>query len=131
MSEFRLRGDPGHELTLILLEQGQPHLPSAGDIKLSIRVECADFGGERATWISRGEWQRFLAEIDALERSRRGSATLEAMSPGALRLALLAQELGSLLLEGDLGTPHASLRFQFPIAGEHVAQLRALHTWAT
>src|SRR6266852_3304277 len=66
-------------LVLLLEEMSQERFPSW---RFAVEVQIGDFRGRYdQVWVEQAALERFLGEARDLERARRGSATLEAMSP--------------------------------------------------
>jgi hypothetical protein len=67
-------------------ERGDDRLPSR---RLAIESQLGDFSGHYDhVWVEQAQLERFVAEVKQLERTRRGSAALEAMSPEELLLRI-------------------------------------------
>lgn len=66
-------------IALRLEERGDDRLPSR---RLAIESQLGDFSGRYdQVWVEQAQLERFIAETTELERTRRGTATLQAMSP--------------------------------------------------
>jgi hypothetical protein len=90
----------------ILLEEVTPaDLPGSGDRRLSIGVNSKAFSGRNdRVWVQREVWERFVADLTALERRRRGSAQLVAMSPTDLSLSIsTVDSAGHIAIHGYVG----------------------------
>jgi hypothetical protein len=60
-----------------------------GSVQLSVRAAGYGFSGRNpSVWISRSDLATFLRELQELERTRRGEARLESMSPGELSVKI-------------------------------------------
>jgi hypothetical protein len=69
----------------------------------SRRVQCRAFTGEVEAWILRANWTTFSNQLETLERTRRGEALLESISPGELRLRIQSIDaLGHMGVDGEL-----------------------------
>src|SRR5438309_2251502 len=63
-------------------------LPGASDVQLSVSVSSEEFTGHGFTWVSAPVLASFLVQLQILEESRQGSASLEGLSPDAFRLRI-------------------------------------------
>ena len=91
-------------IELIVLERIPDDLPTPGDVRLRVRVEVEGFAGfsDRA-WIEKAVLHRFVEGVQELERTRKGEATLESMSPGEFALQLRSVDrAGHLAATGQL-----------------------------
>ncbi|HEY2295327.1 MAG TPA: hypothetical protein VGM86_31885 [Thermoanaerobaculia bacterium] len=60
-----------------------------GSVKLSVRAAGYGFSGRNpSVWISRSDLAAFLRDLRELDRTRRGEARLESMSPGVLSMKI-------------------------------------------
>jgi hypothetical protein len=60
-----------------------------GSVKLSVRAAGYGFSGRNpSVWISRLDLAVFVRDLQEVERTRRGEARLESMSPGELSLKI-------------------------------------------
>ncbi|NMO21441.1 hypothetical protein HPC49_42935 [Pyxidicoccus fallax] len=91
-SEDRTRG-----VVLELAEQLSP------DLHLSVDAHLGAFTGKTAVWVEREAFTDFLQALEALERTRQGSARLESISPGELELVIRSVDsVGHLVLQLSL-----------------------------
>jgi hypothetical protein len=125
---LRFPGDGGWlELALDELLLAPPE--GAGDLRVIAAARCGTFGGSAPAWIDRPSWNAFLHDLESLERTRSGSACVESMSPGELRVEIAASgPTGHLTLRGHLAeTPWTgldrALRFGFAIDAGMLPQL--------
>lgn len=87
-----------------------------GDLHLIVSVRAGDFAGRTDPGIDRDAWAAFLTALRELERTRKGSATLEGLSPGELRLTVRAiDRAGHMSIEGLVSvlSPHRARRLEF------------------
>lgn len=79
-----------HEhLELEEVERIPDHLPTPGDVRVRATVKLQDFGGSYAgVWLARSELSKFVDQLRTVVETRRGTATLEAMSPGEFTIEL-------------------------------------------
>lgn len=59
--------------------------PSAA---LSVWVDDGGFSGSVRIWVGADEWNAFVGQLEECERLRRGSATLQSMSPDEFSLRI-------------------------------------------
>jgi hypothetical protein len=107
------------KVELAWLGGGSPNLPDAEDLRLSARVVCREFAGASGdTWVLGSAWRVFLLDMSHLERSRRGSARIESLSPDELVLEFRAVDaLGHIVVAGHVSQRRPS------VGGEHEARL--------
>ncbi|MEX0702311.1 MAG: hypothetical protein WD069_09470 [Planctomycetales bacterium] len=101
---MELRGQ--HSSVELVCEEVLPqHLPSAGDVRLAVRVASHGFCGEyNQVWVAADEFGRFLAALRQLEATRLGAAEMAALSPDEFRLAVRTVDRSRhLVVEGRLG----------------------------
>ncbi len=68
-------------LEIIYTESSPPGTPTAGDLRLSVRVSSRGFAGSSPhVWVDLDGFKLFLAQLVELESKRHGTARLEAMS---------------------------------------------------
>ena len=84
------------------IESVKEHYPSHR-IKIDIETENIKAEFNNYIWLSDSDIEKFLFELDILDKSRKGQATLESMSPGEMTLTLKPIDV--------LGHLSASLRF--------------------
>jgi hypothetical protein len=120
-------GDGSVELELRSLLTEPPE--GAGDFNLVVTVRCGHFGGLVVPWIGRPDWEGFIASLEALERTRTGSAAIEGLSPDDFRLELAAAgSAGHLVVRGHVAQVRWNgldrvLRFGFEMDGGLLPQL--------
>jgi hypothetical protein len=90
-------------VNITFLERGVGQ--SAGDVRLRVRVLSIGFAGEYdGVWIEAQNTTEFIDQLAALERDRRGSATLTSMSPGDFSLQVrIVDSAGHAAASGFLG----------------------------
>ena len=79
-------------------------------VRLEVTVSCGDFAGANPkVWVAAKDLQRFLAAFREIERSRKGEALLESMSPGILELRIEPTDsVGHFQLRFTLGRDEVS-----------------------
>jgi hypothetical protein len=98
-----------------LASQENAELRSQGDGCLRIRISSAGFTGHSNVWVLADSLRSFCRALLALERDRRGEATIESISPGELKLKIRSVDsLGHMTIEGSTG---------------HSIQRRCVRTW--
>jgi hypothetical protein len=84
MVEARIQADQ----SFISLVKGSPD-PTGYGVQVTVEANVEGFAGRnREVWFFRAEADRFMAELEQLDQLRRGSATIESMSPGEMRLTI-------------------------------------------
>jgi hypothetical protein len=98
----------GGAVELQLLKHGTIEGESEGDLRLSVSVRMDEFeGAYDRVWIACDDWRDFIASLNALERTREGTASLIAMSPDEFELHLQIIDLaGHLVAHGFLSRYH-------------------------
>ena len=96
--------DGATEIDFTVVEVGETD-QDRGDIRLRVRVSSIGFRGDyEHVWIRAEEFERFIKELDALERDRAGTAPLSSMSPNDLELRIrIRDSAGHVSVEGYLG----------------------------
>ncbi|MFK8002197.1 MAG: hypothetical protein AB8H86_21560 [Polyangiales bacterium] len=80
-------------------------LEAGDDYHVSTLVQTSGFRGAAETCVHRAQWQDFCQELSQLEKTRRGKASLESISPGELKLEVLnTSRAGAMAVTGLLGT---------------------------
>jgi hypothetical protein len=104
--------DGATEIDFAVVEVGETD-QDRGDIRLRVRVSSIGFRGDyEHVWIRAEEFERFIKQLDAVERNRAGTATLSSMSPNDLELRIrIRDSAGHVSVEGYLG------RFSYGVAG--------------
>jgi hypothetical protein len=106
---LRCEGDAYLELACLSL---------AHDVLLVVTVDVPGFRASCDSWVLAGAWRTFVGELQALERTRRGSARLESISPGELGLEIYATDaLGHMAVRGELEHDGAAARARFEFSG--------------
>ena len=73
-------------------------------IRVRVSARWRSFEGAESVWIVTDEWLRFLAEVEQFERTLKGEANVEGMSPGELRLRFFPLDpAGHPGVEGEIG----------------------------
>ena len=100
---FEIADSVNGRVTITLLERGVGQ--GAGDVRLRVRVTSIGFTGEYdGVWIEVQSAIAFIDQLAALERDRRGSATLTSMSPGDFSLQVrIVDSAGHAAASGFLG----------------------------
>jgi hypothetical protein len=89
---------------LDLVSQKDEDLPSKGDAYISIKLSSAGFSGENSLWVMSESICAFCRALMELEKTRRGSAVLESISPGELTLIIRnIDRAGHMGIEGKTG----------------------------
>lgn len=90
-------------VSIALVERGAGQ--STGDVRLRVRVSSIGFEGEYdEVWIEARIATAFIDQLTALERDRRGSATMTSMSPGDFSLQVrIVDSAGHATASGFLG----------------------------
>jgi len=79
---------------------------------LNITVKVRGYSAADRTWVMGREWKSFLAELTALEESRRGQAAVNGASPDDFRLEIFSEDsAGHMAIRGHVGwnTPDGNL----------------------
>lgn len=107
------------------------------DLLVLVQVETLGFRGEVDSWVPRGQWELFCRELSGLEKSRRGTASFESITPEELKLDVRnTTRAGHMAIDGTLRTVTggSSARLTFsPISfcPTLLPELvRAAHSWA-
>ena len=101
---------------ITLREMGAVGTPSEGDLGVDVAASAVastvggPFSGKNGSvWIGRDDWARFLEDLRAVERNRRGEAGIESMSPGEFSLLIIVTDrAGHLAAEGWIGRRYAA-----------------------
>jgi hypothetical protein len=90
-------------VSIALVERGVGQ--STGDVRLRVRVRSIGFEGEYdGVWIEAPIAIAFIEQLAALERDRRGSASMTSMSPGDFSLQVrIVDSAGHATVSGFLG----------------------------
>lgn len=113
------------EMEVPLVEDGS--VQSVSGAVVVLRVSSNGFSGMNDLWVHSESLASFAASLVALERSLRGEAKLESMSPNELELRVFAaSSRGNLAVQGSTGQHvqgenqsswHAvSFGFEFPLS---------------
>jgi hypothetical protein len=79
------------------------------DRLLLVAVQFHAFAGATDTWVPGEAWSAFVRELDELERTRQGKASLEAISPDELLLVFRSLDrAGHMAVEGFVGVRSGS-----------------------
>jgi hypothetical protein len=96
--------DHENYLEIDLLSQETAKLPCRGDSHLAVRVASGTFAGQSHPWVTGAALRSFCTALAALERNRRGEASLASMSPGELDLRIRSVDsCGHMAIEGSTG----------------------------
>jgi hypothetical protein len=98
---MRIASDQGNYVSVErVAEAPSPDL----SVLVSVAVRWRDFAGRVQVWILREEWANFCQQLTRLEQERRGSATVESISPRELRLTIRSTDLaGHMAVDGEVG----------------------------
>jgi hypothetical protein len=100
---MRLIGSKGL-LELQRSETGESGTPCESDILLNVTVEVSSYSAADQSWVTAGEWDRFLTELKTLDERRRGRAVVEGASRYDLRLEFYSSDsAGHMAVKGHLG----------------------------
>jgi hypothetical protein len=100
---MRLDGDNGW-LELERSEIGPPGSPGEDDFVLNVTVHVRGYSAADQSWIMGREWERFLGELTALERTRRGRVAVGGASPDDFRIEVFSTDsLGHMAVRGHVG----------------------------
>ncbi|OOG40588.1 hypothetical protein B0E51_08040 [Rhodanobacter sp. C05] len=87
----------------VAIKQGQS-AQNHGDAFVTVNLSSGGFGGQCGAWVSGPEFSAFRAALVSLERSLKGEAMLESISPGSLKFKIYpANNRGHLAIEGSTG----------------------------
>jgi len=102
---MKLASSEGEELEIVAeIGRSAPASYYGNDRSLSVRLVFSGFTASTKAWIDEKTWSAFLNELADLERSRRGKASLAAMSPEELQLTFRSIDRGGhLAVEGFVG----------------------------
>lgn len=103
--------DATASVEISLREMGPVGAPGEGDLGIDVAATAGatsvggPFAGRNGSvWIRGDDWGRFLQALRELERTRRGEAGVEAMSPGEFRLVVIVTDrAGHVAAEGWVG----------------------------
>lgn len=80
------------------------HDQSSTDLLITVSVRSGDFAGCVQVWILREAWLDFCDQLTRLEAERRGTATVDNMSPRFLRLTIRSTDrAGHMAVDGHVG----------------------------
>jgi hypothetical protein len=98
------------------------------DVLLSVHVEMGPYSGTDDSWVARSDWDAFVKQLRALEKSRQGTAVLSGAMPSNFSLTFSsADAAGHLSVTGILGWERVEglrqeLRFATTLDSEHLAR---------
>ena len=76
-------GRDDEHLELEEIERVPDHLPTPGDVRVRATVTLQDFAGSYdGIWLSHSDLSNFVKQLRTVVQTRKGTAKLEAMSPG-------------------------------------------------
>jgi hypothetical protein len=114
---MKLKGNSGQILTIERAGFGEPGTPGEEDLLLNVTVEVGGYSAADQAWIMADDWRKFMNELIALEKIRKGQATLHGASPDDLKLTFeVIDAAGHMAVTGFLGwnTPDGYYqRFEF------------------
>jgi hypothetical protein len=77
-------------IEIIELERIPPEGQRAGDKRVSITIVLRDFvGNSDQVWLAKEDIDQFIADIEKLEKDRKGEIILKSMSPDEFQLKLI------------------------------------------
>ena len=101
---MELKGIGAQVLTIDLSESGEAGTPGEGDLLLSLAVAVGGYRANDEVWVFADEWRTFMEELRALQRSRKGAATLRGPGPQDLELVFKATDpMGHMAVSGFIG----------------------------
>ena len=77
---MELRGKAGERLAIDRAVVGPPGTPGDGDLLLDVSVSVGGYAANDQCWVTSGDWEAFVAGLNELERTRRGTAVLRGAS---------------------------------------------------
>jgi hypothetical protein len=104
-------------IEMIELERGSSELPNAGDVKIDVSVKFQEFQGRYSSvWIELTELQNFHNQLNKLEKSRQGSASIKSMNPDEFIIEIRSSDkLGHMEIEISLKRYQYSGQTAWPI----------------
>ena len=103
-STMELKGDKGQSLVIERSGFGEPGTLADRDLLLNVTVKIRGYSAADHAWVVANDWCEFLSELRALERLRKGHATLHGASPRNLELTIKATDhAGHMAVSGFLG----------------------------
>lgn len=113
---MRIEGDNSF-LEFERSEVGPPNTRDYEEVLLNVSAKVAGYSAADQVWLWGGDLDRFVEELRALERHRKGNAVLAGASPDELRLEFYSTDsVGHMAVKGQVGWNHPSsflLQFQF------------------
>jgi len=89
---------------LDLATQEKEDLPSKGDAYVTIKLSSNGFSGQNDLWVLSESLFYFCRSLIALEKTRKGEALVESISPGELNLQIFSiDSLGHMGVRGKTG----------------------------
>ena len=103
-----MRVQDRNDFVEVEVEERATSVWDAGDTRFAVRVRVSSlfsvFTGESLCWVDLPSLDTFARQLRVLEELRQGSAVLESMSPGELRLEILATDrAGHMAAVGQIG----------------------------
>jgi hypothetical protein len=84
--------------------QENEDLPSKGDAYVTIKLSSNGFSGQNSLWVLSESLFYFCRSLIVLEKTRKGEALLESISPGELNLQIFSiDSLGHMGVRGKTG----------------------------
>ncbi len=90
---MRLKGDTGQLLTVERSGFGEPGTPAGEDLLLNVTVAVGGYSAADQVWVVADDWRAFITELQTLEKTRQGRASLRGASPRDLELTLKTTDL--------------------------------------
>jgi hypothetical protein len=100
---MRLGDPPDPHVELTVLPEKYSGGQVAAEVWAHVKVNANEFTGELASCIARADWEKFLADLAALEAARRGEAILRSAISSELMLRIYASDgVGHMAIDGRL-----------------------------
>lgn len=86
------------------LERSPEGAPCAGDVNVRVNLKLQSFSGSYdGVWLEFPEIERFISNLEELDKTRSGSAKVESMSPDEFTLEVRSSDsLGHMEIEAQL-----------------------------
>jgi hypothetical protein len=113
-------------IELIATDRVADHLPTSGDVELTVMVQSQGFVGDGCHWVEAPHLRRFVEQLRELDSRRNGSAEIESISPGEFQLRILAKDLaGHVAAAGRVSRSNQALEFSFEFSASHLPRIVA------
>lgn len=102
--------DGSQSLEITFRERGPAGTPAALDLGINVAVVHKTFSGRNdSVWVQGSDWRQFTRHLAELDRTRKGEAVINAMSPRELRLRIFASDkAGHIMAEGWVGRDYTT-----------------------